>query len=129
MCECEKDEFGESQEKAIDRLDANIEKYLERYEEKMENNEEVLARAEYAGVQTITSSTSVTVAQTPHPVQFLDKFTAYTELKPKFLQKESTLLEVKSWTRQAKLYITAGYKTDPPIQGIVRDIAPWLQQI
>ena len=93
MGECEKDELGESQEKAIDRLDANIEKYLERYEEIVENKEEVLARAEYAGVQTITSSTAITVEQTSQPIQYMDKFTAYTELKPKFLEKESTLLD------------------------------------
>ena len=89
MCECVKDELEESQEKVIDRLDANIEKYLERYEEIIENKEEVLARAEYAGVQTITSSTAITVEQTSHTVQSLDKFTEYSELKQKFSGSEN----------------------------------------
>ena len=89
----------------------------------VENKEETLAIAEYAAVQTITSSTTIATEQTSKTVNSLDKFTAYTELKPKFLEKESTLLEVKQWTRQARLYITAGYKTDPPEKGIFRYVA------
>ena len=43
--------------------------------------------------------------------------------------KESNLLEVRTWTHQAKLYITEGYITSPPKKGIFRYIAPLLQQI
>ena len=85
MCESEQDELGVTQENSIEKLDANVEKYLERYEEIIENKDNALARAEYAGIQTITSSTAITVEETLQPVQALDKFTAYQDLKPKYL--------------------------------------------
>ena len=129
MCECKREELKEEKDKAIDNLDTNIEKYLERYETIVEEKEEVLARAEYAAVQTITNSTVITTEQTPKLVNSLDKFTAYTELKPKFLEKESTLLEVTQWTRQASLYISAGYKTVPPSKGIFKYMAPYIHHI
>ena len=72
MWECEKDELGEEQEKAIEQLDDNIEKYLERYEDIVDNKDDALARAEYAGVQSITSITAITVDQTWQQVQSLD---------------------------------------------------------
>ena len=87
MCECKRGELKEEKDKAIDNLDTNIDKYLERYETIVEEKEEVLARAEYAAVQTITNSTVITTEQTPKSVNFLDKFTAYTELKPKFWRR------------------------------------------
>ena len=47
----------------------------------------------------------------------------------KYLEKESNLLEVKTWTRQAGHYITAGYKSRPPKKGIFRYMSPLLHQV
>ena len=129
MCESKQDELGDTQERSIEKLDANIQKYLEGYEEIIDNKDDAFTRAEYAGIQTITSSTSVSVEQTAQDVQSLNKFTACPDLKPKYLKKESNLLEVRTLTRQASLYITAGYKTGPQKKGSFRYIAPLLQQI
>ena len=38
-------------------------------------------------------------------------------LKPKFLEEDSNLLEVLHWIKQARNYITAGYRDTPPNEG------------
>ena len=45
MCECKKEELKEEKDKAIEKLDTNIDKYLERYETIVEDKEDTLARA------------------------------------------------------------------------------------
>ena len=106
MCESEPDELGNgvTQDIAIEKLDDDIENYLE-------DNDKAIATAIERSLQVITSVTSVTVEQ---PTQSQDKFTCYSDIKPNYLEKESNLLEVKSWTRQAENYITADYKSSPP---------------
>ena len=94
MWECKRGELKEEKDKAIDKLNTNIDKYLERHETIVEEKYEVLAKAEYAVVQTITNTTLITTEQAPKSVNSLEKFTAYTDFKSKFLEKESTLMEV-----------------------------------
>ena len=96
MCESEQDELGDTQEKSIENLDADIEKYLERYEDIIENNDDTLTRAVDRSIQTITSSASIKVEQRLQSLPSLDKFTAYPDLKPKDLEKELILLEVRT---------------------------------
>ena len=100
-------------------MDDDIENYLERYNKILEDNDDAIATAMERSIQAITSIVPITVEQ---PTQSYDKFTCYTDLKPKYLEKESNLLEVKSWTCQAEHYITACYKSRPPKKGIF--IAP-----
>ena len=80
-------------------------------------------------MQDITNTTLIAAEEAPKSVGSTDKFTAYTALTPKFLEKQSTLLEGTQWTRQASLYIGAGYKTVPPSKDIFRYVAPYLHQI
>ena len=47
-------------------------------------------------------------------------------LKPKYLEKEANLLEVKHWIQQAKNYIEAGYKDCPPEKGVYKYLLPLL---
>ena len=109
MCESEPDEVGNgvTQDIAIEKLEEDVEGYLEKYKKLLEDNEEVIASAIERCLQVITSVTSVSIEQ---PTQSQDKFHCYSELKPKFLEKDYNLLEVKSWILQTKNYIEAGYK-------------------
>ena len=125
MCESERDKLGDSQEKSIEKLDDDIENYLERYDKILDDNDDTLTTATERSIQAITSTVPITVEQ---PTQSYDKFTCYTDLKPKYLEKESNLLEVKTWTRQAGQYITADYKSSPPKKGIFRYMSPLLHQ-
>ena len=47
-------------------------------------------------------------------------------LKPKFLEKESNLLELIHWIKQARNYIIAGYRDAPPKTGIYKYLLPLL---
>ena len=44
-----------------------------------------------------------------HSKYGLDRFTNYTDLKTKFLEKEANLIEVNTWIRQITHYFKAGY--------------------
>ena len=79
MSESEQDELGDTQERSIKKLDADIEKYLERYEGIIDDNDDTLTRAEERSIQRITSAAPIAVEQLS---QSLDKFTAYPDLKP-----------------------------------------------
>ena len=59
----------------------------------IEKNDDTLTRAEDRSIQTITNTAPITAEQ---PSQSLDKFTAYPDLKPKYLEKESNLLDSSS---------------------------------
>ena len=110
MCESERDDLGDSQEKLIEKLDYDIENYLEIYDKILDDNDDTLTTATERSIQAITSTVPITVEQ---PTQSYDKFICYTDLKPIYLENESNLLEVKTWTRQARHYIRAGYKSSP----------------
>ena len=84
---------------AIEKLGEDVEGYLKKYKKLLEDNEEIIASAIERSLQVITSVTSVTIEQ---PTQSQDKFHCYSELKPKFLGKDSNLLEVRSWILQTK---------------------------
>ena len=47
-------------------------------------------------------------------------------LKPKFLEKDSNLLEVLHWIKQARNYIEAGYRDAPPKEGTYKYLIPFL---
>ena len=119
MCESEPDEVGNriTQDAALEKLEEDVEGYLEKLKKLLEDNEEIIAEAIERNSQVITSITSVSVEQ---PTHSQDKFHCYSDLKPKYLEKDSTLLEVRSWILQTKNYIEAGYKTSPPKKRIVQ---------
>ena len=75
--------------------------------------------------QIITSVTSVSVEQHTHSQ---DKFQSISDLKPKYLEKDANLLEVRSWILQTKNYIEAGYKASPPKKRIYKYMMPLLHQ-
>ena len=54
--ECRKEEVKEDKYQAIEKLDANIEEYLEIYETLIENKDDTLVRAKQAAVQEIKST-------------------------------------------------------------------------
>ena len=126
MCESERDELEDTQEKSIEKLDDDIENYLEICKKILDDHDDTLIRATERSIQSITSTVPITVEQ---PTQSYDKFTAYPDLKPKYLEKESNLLEVKAWTRQVGHYIRAGYKSSPPKKGVFRYMSPLLHQV
>ena len=113
MCESEPNELkGITPEEAIARVEDNVESYLEKNRQVREENKKIISEALERNSQIITTNvTSVSVEQ---HTQSKDKFQSVSELKPKYLEKDANLLEVRNWIQQTKNYIDARYKDSPP---------------
>ena len=48
----------------------------------------------------------------------MEQFAAIPDLKPGFLEKEATIIEVIQWTKELINYINMGYRNSPPQTGI-----------
>ena len=62
------------------------------------------------------------------------RFSAVPDLKPVFLDKEATMMEVNQWTEQFQNYIRMGYRNNPPAKGVSMHLGPlvhtsWLQSL
>ena len=117
MCESEPNELkGITPEEAIARVEDDVESYLEKNRQVLEENKKIISEALERNSQVITTNeTFVSVEQHTQPK---DKFQSVSELKPKYLEKDANLLEVRNWIQQTKNYIDAGYKDSPPKKGV-----------
>ena len=52
------------------------------------------------------------------------RFSAVTDLKPTFLDKDATMIEINHWADQFNNYITMGYEGNPPDKGISMHVSP-----
>ena len=55
--------MGDIQEKSIKKLDDGFEKYLEKYENILDDNDDTVTRAKERSIQSITSAAPITVEQ------------------------------------------------------------------
>ena len=95
MCESEPNELqGISPDAAIARIEEDVESYLEKMKQVLEDNEKIISEALERNSQVIT--TNVTSVSMEHHLQPKDKFQSVSELKPKFLEKDANLLEVRN---------------------------------
>ena len=127
MCESKPNELrGSTPEAAMSKVDEDVETYINRYKKAFEDNENIISDAMEKSTQMITSSvTSVVTEQNcnSHPK---DKFQSIADLRPKYLEKDANLLEVRSWIQQTKNCIEASYKESPPNKGIYKYMMPLL---
>ena len=47
-----------------------------------------------------------------------ERFVSFSDLKPKYLEKEDNPIEVNNWIRQLTYYLTVGYRHNPPAKGV-----------
>ena len=109
----------------MNKVERDLDEYLEKINMILDNKKRIIAEAKERNAQVITATAASTVPTGQHCQQG-DQFKALSELKPKFLEKEANLLEVKNWIQQAKNYIEAGYKDCPPEKGVYKYILPLL---
>ena len=113
ICESDPSELkGISPDDAITKVEEDVELYLEKVKLILKENRKPIAEALEKNSQIITTNVASTPAE-QHKQQ-KDKFQSVSELKPKFLEKDANLLEVKNWIQQIKNYLDAGYKDSPP---------------
>ena len=95
MCESKPNELkGFTPDAAMSRVEEDVEAYLGNYTKVFEDNENIISDAMEKSSQIITTSvTSVAAEQNAHPK---DKFQSIADLRPKYLEKDANLLEVRS---------------------------------
>ena len=109
----------------MNKVENDVDAYLEKINMILDNKKRIIAEAKERNAQVITATAASTVPSGQHCQQG-DQYRALSELKPKFLEKEANLLEVKNWIQHAKNYIEARYKDCPPEKGVYRYILPLL---
>ena len=95
MCESEPNELkGFTPDAAMEKVEEDVDAYLEKHKKVLEDNEKIISEALEKNSQVITTSvTSVSVEQNTQPK---DKFQSIADLRPKYLEKDANLLEVRS---------------------------------
>ena len=83
------------------KVEEDVEMYLEKISLILEEKKRIIAEARERDAQVITATATSIVSAEQHTQQ-KDKFQALSELKPKYLEKEANLLELKNWIQQAK---------------------------
>ena len=68
MCESEPDELGNTQEQAIEKLDDDIENYLERYNKILQDNDDAAATAMERSIQAMASVCGIYNSITANPI-------------------------------------------------------------
>ena len=48
----------------------------------------------------------------------LERFIEYSDLKPTYLNQDSSMIEINQWCNQLKNYLNMGYRGNPPTSGI-----------
>ena len=109
------------------KVESDAYEYVDRIDVVLRNHNVIIAEA--GSVSVIDTSAPVqrpTSTPAPQQTQQGDLFREASVLKPKFLEKESNLLEVLHWIKQARNYITAGYRDTPPNEGTYKYLIPFL---
>ena len=102
----------------MNKVESKVYDYIDRIDVVLRNYKKIIAEAASASVID-TSAPVQRPSSTPAPQpQQGALFREASLLKPKFLEKESNLLEVIHWIKQARNYIIAGYRDAPPKTGI-----------
>ena len=124
--DCEPNELkGLTPDDAMNKVENEVEKYIERINTMLKNKKRIIADAKGKSVLVIPTTVAPAVSSGQHCQQG-DQFRDLSVLKPKYLEKETNLLEVKHWIQQAKNYIEAGYKDCPPEKGVYKYLLPLL---
>ena len=108
------------------KVESEVYDYIDRIDVVLRNYKKIIAEAGSAsGIVTSAPTQRPTTTSAPQP-QLGDQFRELSLLKPKFLEKESNLLEVIHWIKQARNYINAGYRDAPPKTEIYKYLLPLL---
>ena len=123
MLECEDDELSKSKEDLAKEYEAETNKYLKEYKDTQIQLESIIEKAEEiisgAGSEPVSNQARQPTAENggaaavPAP-QPNNDFRPHANLKPNFLEKNATHLEVKMFIEQVEPYIRTGFRSAPP---------------
>ena len=103
----------------MNKVENEVEEYIDRINVMLKSKKRIIADAKTKSVIDISAPVAPAVPSVQHYQQG-DQFRELSLLKPKYLEKEANLLEVKHWIQQAKNYIEAEYKDSRPEKGVYK---------
>ena len=126
----------ETQEKDLDKMaekvSDDIEEYFLKYEALKTEYTKTLEEADR--LVSPVKPPVTTQSREPSSTNGYERFTAYSDLKPTYLNQDSTMIEINQWCSQLNNYLNMGYRGNPPTTGISMHLAPlmhssWIQAL
>ena len=119
-------------ESMIKHVNEDIKLYMEKFDVVKRENAAILESVDSL-LKPTESKKSVTSSDGTVGVEY-GRFTAVADLKPVFLDKDATMIEVNEWIKQFQNYIRMGYRNSPPVKGVAMHLGPilhtsWLQSL
>ena len=123
-------EAEEELEKMISKVDEDIDTYAKKYEMLKKTYDKILETVDAL----LTPQKTTLLPQNRAANSEFERFSAVPDLKPVFLDKEATMIEVNQWCEQFFNYIMMGYRNSPPKRGVSMHLGPlvqssWLQSL
>ena len=102
IAELDQKDASEDPETMISKVNEDIELYMERYEVVKKDNVGTLESVDSLLKPTENSKKIVTLSDGSANVEY-GRFTAVADLKPVFLDKEATMVEINQWINNSKI--------------------------
>ena len=123
--ELDQKEAAEDPETMISKVNKDIDLYMEKFEIVKRENVGTLKSVDSLLKPTENTKKTVTSTDGALSVEY-GRFTAVADLKPLFVDKEATMVEVNQRTGQFQNYIRMGYRNNPPAKGVSMHLGPLL---
>ena len=119
-------------DKMVSKVSEDIEEYILKYDKLQTTNAKTLEGADK--LLAPEKPTPVTQPREPSSTTNYTRFTSYTDMKPTFLNQDSTMIEINQWCSQLVNYLNMGYSGNPPATGVSLHLAPlmhssWIQAL
>jgi hypothetical protein len=115
-------------DKIVEKVSEDINEYNLKYDNLQSAHAATLEGADKLLHQKPTPATQKESSGNP------TRFNSYPDLKPTFLNQDSTMIEINQWCNQLTNYLNMGYNGNPPAMGTSIHLAPlmhssWTQAI
>ena len=119
----EPSEASEDPDAMIIKVNEDMESYHNKYTELTSKHAENLEQAD--GLLTPAKpAAAVTQSREPGNQTEYARYNVVSDLKPTFLDKETTMIEINHWCNQLENYINMGYRNNPPETGVAMHLGP-----
>ena len=133
IAKLDQNEVAEDLETMISKVNEDIELYVEKFDLFKKQNMGTLETVDRLLKPPENNKKVVTSVEGAASAEYV-RFSAVPDLKPVFLDKEATMIDVNQWSEQFQNYISIGYRNNPPVKGVLMHIGPlvhssWLQSL
>ena len=104
------------------QVNLEIKEYSDKTDDLMETHAEPLELADT--ILASPKTTTNTINNETNPTKGFERFIAQTDLRPTFLNQDTTMVELNQWCIQLSNYINTGYRGSPPEKWIFMHLPP-----